>query len=98
MGRAGDRVVARRQCQSETRSALLGELAASGGAEALLHVQRLPLEAGVLPEDRLHGDVGREQLGRDVPCSVQAFEELVSCASRGSTAAMSSREHLTCQM
>ena len=54
----------------------VGSLVADGTAEALLHIERLPLEARVVADDRLHRGIVGEELGRDVPGAVEPLEEL----------------------
>jgi hypothetical protein len=69
----------------------LGRFVAAGATQALLHVQGLPSEAGVVPDGPLHGRFTRQQLGRDVPRSrsITRSPAIVrswscSCAGRGS--------------
>ena len=47
------------------------------------HVQRLPLEARMLPHRRLHGRVGGEEARRDLALVVQASQRLLlGCGER----------------
>jgi hypothetical protein len=45
-------------------------------AEVPLQVERLPLEAGLVPDQPLHGRIVSEDLGDDVPGAVEPLEEL----------------------
>src|SRR5260221_14170261 len=50
--------------------------AARSEPKALLYVHSLPLEAGLISDDRLHGGISCQEFGRDVSRSIEALEEL----------------------
>jgi hypothetical protein len=57
-------------------SRLFGRFVARGRSEALLYVQRLPPQARMFADNRLHDRLSREEFGRDVPSAVKPFDKL----------------------
>jgi hypothetical protein len=53
------------------------------GTEMPAHVQRLPAQGGMRAEQLLHGLVGVQELGMDLPMVVEPRHELALCGSKG---------------